>query len=67
MAKSVNKTKTMWQIIKRKTNKSSIFANKNIKLKTNNETFVSPTKVANIFNNYFSSIGTESRENQSKN
>lgn len=42
MALSENKTKTMWKIIKNKTNKDQKQVHKNIKLKINNETIESP-------------------------
>lgn len=57
MLKSENKTRTMWNIIKQKTNKVPKMTYTNIKLKVNNEILEAPTRVADTFNSFFASVG----------
>ena len=56
--KSDNITKTMWHIIKERTNKNTILAKNNLKININNVSTEDPHKIANFFNNYFTSGGT---------
>lgn len=54
--KSSNSIKTMWQIIKDEKNKKRTHQKQNTKLKVNNVLLENPKEIANVFNNYFSSI-----------
>lgn len=54
--KSTNKVKTMWNIVKERTNKKIKIDKENITLQTTNPVS-EPKQVANIFNNFFASIG----------
>lgn len=56
MNKSTNKVKTMWNIVKERTNKKTKKEKQNIILQTPNQVS-EPKQVANIFNNFFASIG----------
>ncbi|KAF9823620.1 hypothetical protein SFRURICE_009165, partial [Spodoptera frugiperda] len=58
--KSTNKTKTMWGIINEKTNKTIKREKSNLKLNIDNNTITEPKHIANIFNNFFVSIGENS-------
>lgn len=61
MRKSNNKTKTMWHTIKRITNPQNFTQpHKNISLIVNNQRYDSPQLVANLFNEYFASVGASS-------
>lgn len=61
MIKSSNKVKTMWSIINERTNKKERREKQNIVIQTNNNNMTSePKEVANIFNNFFASIGKTS-------
>lgn len=57
MKSSKNLTKTMWQIIKQRTNKVSKTCRQNIKLKINKVLVEDPITVSNEFNNFFASVG----------
>jgi hypothetical protein len=54
---SHNKIKTMWSIVKERTNKKCIKEKNNIKLQINNNIITDPYKVANTFLDHFSCIG----------
>lgn len=56
MNKSTNKVKTMWNIVKERTNKISKKDKQNITLQTTS-LISDPTQIANIFNDFFASIG----------
>lgn len=58
MNKAKNKVKSMWQIIKERTNKTARKIKRNISLKTNNVTITKPVSIANTFNDYFLSVGS---------
>lgn len=60
MMQSNNKVKTMWGIINERTNKKQKSEKHNITLQINNNLTSKPQEVANIFNNFFSSIGGDS-------
>lgn len=47
----------MWSIINERANKKSKNEKNNIQLQMNNNTTSEPKQVANIFNNFFASIG----------
>lgn len=55
--KSSNKVKTMWDIIKERTNKKQSNDKSNIKLRINDILSSDPTLIANTFNNFFAQIG----------
>lgn len=56
--KSHNKTKSMWQIINKETNKKPIKNKINLKIWTSELGIINdPKTIANTFNDYFSSIG----------
>lgn len=57
MKKSNNIMKTMWQIVKERTNKTIQKCKKNINLNINNTPTENPYSVANHFNNFFTSVG----------
>ncbi|KAF9824521.1 hypothetical protein SFRURICE_001405 [Spodoptera frugiperda] len=57
---SSNKVKTMWSIINERTNKKPKKVHDNIKLQIDNAEVTEPKQVANIFNNFFASIGENS-------
>lgn len=57
MKKSDNKTKTMWQVIKHITGKNNQKQHKNIEIDFNNIKIQCPQSIANIFNDYFISVG----------
>lgn len=63
MINSNNKVKTMWTIINERTNKKIKREKCNINLQTNKDLTSDPKEVANIFNNFFASIGTASTNN----
>ena len=58
MHNSKNKTRTMWQIIKERTNKINQKTKQNITLKNNNCSIIEPNNVANTFNEYFLTVGS---------
>ena len=60
MTKSKNKTKTMWKIIKERTNKTITKYKQNITLKINNNVITEPKTIANYFSKYFISMGESS-------
>jgi hypothetical protein len=62
MEKSSNKTKEMWHIIKKQTNKVHIKSRKNIKLIIQNKLTENPTEIANEFNTFFTSVGACSNQ-----
>jgi hypothetical protein len=66
MAKSENKTKTMWQIIKTKTNKTNTNSFKNIILHKNKDIIESPTRIANCFNKFFATVGRPSEDQNTR-
>lgn len=55
--KSNNKIKTMWHIVRERTNKIKLKLNSNIKLNINNQISSNPKQVADKFNDYFTNIG----------
>lgn len=55
--RSKNVIKTMWNIIKEHSNKKGKREKTNIELKTNNQIITDNTQVANIFNEFFASVG----------
>lgn len=57
--KSNNITKTMWHIVKEKTNKLPKKNKQNIKLSINKTIIEDPKTIANFFNDYFISVGAE--------
>ncbi|KAF9799073.1 hypothetical protein SFRURICE_008583 [Spodoptera frugiperda] len=59
--KSNNKVKTMWSIINERTNKTFKKERTNLRLQVNNKIISEPKQIANIFNNFFTSIGEESQ------
>ncbi|KAF9824854.1 hypothetical protein SFRURICE_018272, partial [Spodoptera frugiperda] len=60
--KSNNKVKTMWSIINERTNKTFKKERTNLKeVQVNNKIISEPKQIANIFNNFFTSIGEESQ------
>lgn len=63
--KSNNKVKTMWSIINERTNKKLKKDQNNIKLQIDQNFIDEPKKVANIFNNFFASIGENSANSSS--
>lgn len=57
--RSCNISKTMWQIVKERTNKQKPFSKQNIKLKINqNNISENPGLVSNHFNKFFASVGS---------
>ncbi|KAF9811204.1 hypothetical protein SFRURICE_002573 [Spodoptera frugiperda] len=54
--KSNNKVKTMWSIINERTNKTFKKERTNLRLQVNNKIISEPKQIANIFNNFFTSI-----------
>lgn len=54
---STNKTKTMWKIIKERTNKKPTTTQQNIKLTIHNKLTSDPKQVSNSFNDFFASVG----------
>lgn len=58
--KSNNRVKTMWTIIKERTNKLSKPSYQNITLNVNNKRVSEPKQVANTFNEYFATVGEPS-------
>lgn len=64
MKNSENKIKTMWGIINAKTGKKRHKKIKNMKLKIDNEEIECPIQIAEIFNNYFATIGENNNKNE---
>lgn len=59
MKNSKNIAKSMWQIIKDKTNKHVNRSKNNLKLNINDTIIENPSEVANLLNDYFVSIGSD--------
>lgn len=57
LKKSNNKIKTMWDIVKERTNKIQRKDKSNINLEINNTLYTDPKIIANTFNNFFAQIG----------
>lgn len=62
MKSAQNKSKTMWKIIKNSNTPSQTIYNKNFSLNYQNNITNCPSTIANVFNDYFASIG-ESTQN----
>lgn len=62
--KSKNVTKSMWQIIKERTNKLNKKMLNNIEIIHNGENLTEPLLVANTLNNYFVSVGSNKMKGQ---
>lgn len=60
---SQNKIKTMWHIVRERTNKVNIKIKSIIKLSKYNKITSEPKEVADIFNNHFASVGQENYQN----
>lgn len=65
MKKSENKTKSMWKIIKERTNKTQKKQFKGISLNIRSTLTSDPKQVANTFNEFFSSVGKSSSTSSS--
>lgn len=62
LLKSTNVTKTMWQIIKERSNKYTNKPKNNIQLNINNRHTDDPLTVANHFNYFFSTVGAPAKD-----
>ena len=60
--KSKNRTKAMWEVVKRHTTSTNP-CSENIALKNDNKLETDPTEVAKLFNKYFSEVGNEIYQN----
>lgn len=60
---SQNKIKTMWHIVRERTNKATCKLKSNIKLNINNKITSEPKQIADIFNNHFASVGQDLFQN----